>query len=61
MPAGFSRDIGLETNLTAACRLVDNVLVLLSANRFLTGGFFEDAAGSGRDIGYYYFHVQAGL
>lgn len=61
MPAGFSRDIGLETNLTAACRLVDNVLVLLSANRFLTGGFFEDAAGSGKDIGYYYFHVQAGL
>ena len=31
------------------------------ADRFFTGGFFKDAAGSGRDIGYYYLQVRAAL
>ena len=41
--------------------LVENASAFLSANRFFTGGFFRDAAGSGKDIGYYCLQVQAGL
>jgi len=61
VPAGFSRDVGLETDLLAAYKVAQSVSVFLSANRFFTGGFFRDAAGSRKDIGYYYLQVQAGL
>lgn len=61
VPAGVSKDIGLETDLVLAYRCSEDVSVLLSADRFFTGGFFRDAAGSGRDVGYYYLQLQAGL
>ncbi len=59
--AGVSREIGLETDLVLTYKLSEELSVLLSADRFFTGGFFRDAAGSGRDSGYYYLQVQAGL
>ena len=31
----------------------------LSRIRFFTGGFFKDAAGSGKDIDYVYAQLQA--
>ena len=59
VPAGFSREIGIETNLILTCKIKENISVLLSGNRFFTGDFFKDAAGSGKDIHYVYAQFQA--
>lgn len=59
VPAGFSKEIGTEANLTATWTCGETISVLLSANRFFTGAFFRDAAGSGNDIDYGYLQVQA--
>ncbi len=61
VPAGVSKDVGLEADLVLTYKFSEDLSVLLSADRFFTGGFFRDAAGSGRDIGYYYLQLQAGL
>ncbi|NJD62946.1 MAG: outer membrane channel [Deltaproteobacteria bacterium] len=58
-PARISKEIGIETNLILTCKLKENVSVLVSGNRFLTGGFFKEAAGSGKDINYFYAQLQA--
>jgi hypothetical protein len=58
-PAGFSKEIGIETNLIVTYKLNDRISLLASVNRFFTGGFFEDAAGSGKDIDYVYAQLQA--
>jgi hypothetical protein len=58
-PAGLSKEIGIETNLIVTYKLKENVSVLASANRFFTGEFFKDAAGSGKDINYVYAQLQA--
>ncbi|MFZ2224174.1 MAG: alginate export family protein [Candidatus Deferrimicrobium sp.] len=59
VPAGFSKEIGIETNLILTCKIKESISVLLSGNRFFTGGFFKDAAGSGKDINYAYAQLQA--
>jgi hypothetical protein len=59
VPAGFGKDIGLETNLILTYKLKENVSVLASASRFFTGGFFKDATGSGKDVNYVYAQLQA--
>jgi hypothetical protein len=59
VPAGFSKEIGIETNLILTCKIKESISVLLSGNRFFTGGFFKDAAGSGKDINYIYAQLQA--
>jgi len=59
VPAGFSKEIGVETNLIATYKLNDRISLLASGNRFFTGGFFKDAAGSGKDIDYVYAQLQA--
>ena len=59
VPSGFSKEIGIETNLILTCKIKENISVLLSANRFFTGDFFKDAAGSGKDINYVYAQLQA--
>jgi hypothetical protein len=59
VPAGFSKEIGIETNLIFTYQIKESISVLLSGNRFFTGGFFKDAAGSGKDISYAYFQAQA--
>ena len=59
VPAGFSREIGIETNLIFTYKLNDRISLLASANRFFTGGFFKDAAASGKDIDYVYAQLQA--
>lgn len=61
VPPGVSKDIGPETDLVLTYKVSDDLSVLLSADRFFTGGFFRDAAGSGRDIGYYFLQVLASL
>ena len=58
-PAGISKEIGIETNLILTYKIKENISVLLSGNRFFTGGFFKDAAGSGTDISYAYLQAQA--
>ncbi len=59
VPAGFTKEIGIETNLILTCKIKENISVLLSGNRFFTGGFFKDATGSGKDISYAYLQAQA--
>lgn len=58
-PAGISKDVGFEANFILTCKVTDQVSVIAGANRFFTGGFFEDATGSGKDINYGYLQVQA--
>lgn len=59
VPAGFSKEVGIETNLIFTCKIDDHISVLLSGNRFFTGGFFKDATGSGKDISFAYLQAQA--
>jgi hypothetical protein len=59
VPAGFSKEIGIETNLIFTYKIKESISVLLSGNRFFTGDFFKDAAGSGKDIHYVYAQLQA--
>jgi hypothetical protein len=59
VPGGFSKEIGFETNLILTYKIDDHISVLLSGNRFFTGGFFKDASGSGKDISYAYLQAQA--
>jgi hypothetical protein len=59
VPAGFSREIGIESNLNFTYKLNNQISLLASANRFFTGDFFKDAAGSGKDINYVYAQLQA--
>jgi hypothetical protein len=58
-PAGIGKEIGLETNLIFTYKIKESISVLLSGNRFFTGGFFKDASGSGKDISYAYLQAQA--
>ena len=57
-PSGLSKDLGGEVNLILKYKMLDNLDITASANRFFTGKFFEEAAGSGDDIGYYYVQAQ---
>ncbi|MCL5965773.1 MAG: alginate export family protein [Deltaproteobacteria bacterium] len=59
VPAGFSKEIGIETNLILTCKIKESISVLLSGNRFFTGEFFKDATGSGKDINSVYAQLQA--
>jgi hypothetical protein len=59
VPGGFSKEIGIETNLIFTYRIDDHISVIFSGNRFFTGGFFKDASGSGKDISYAYLQAQA--
>jgi hypothetical protein len=59
VPAGFSKEIGVETNLIFTYKIKESISVLLSGNRFFTGDFFKEAAGSGKDINYVYAQLQA--
>jgi hypothetical protein len=59
VPGGFSKEIGLETNLIFTYKIDDHISVLLSGNRFFTGDFVKNAAGSGKDISYVYLQAQA--
>jgi hypothetical protein len=58
-PAGISKDVGFETNLILTWKIRGGISLLLSANRFFTGKFFENATGSGKDIDYAYAMLQA--
>ena len=59
--AGFSKDLGLETDFTLTYAMNDNLSVIAGYDRFFTGGFFRDASGSGKDIDYGYLMVQFNL
>src|SRR3989304_5484838 len=39
VPAGFSKEIGIEANLILTCSFSDSLSVLASVNRFFTGRF----------------------
>jgi hypothetical protein len=55
---GFSRSIGLETDLTLTWNVMDGLSVIAGYDRFFTGGFFRDASASNRDIDYVYLMLQ---
>lgn len=57
-PEGISKRMGSEVNLIATYKLKENVNIIASANRFFTGKFFEDAAGSKKDVNYFYLQTQ---
>jgi hypothetical protein len=57
-PGDISKDLGGEANLIVTYRLLENVSVVASANRFFLGNFFKDAAGSKKDIDYFYVQTQ---
>lgn len=57
----FSRSIGVETDFTLTCRASDEVSLVIGYDHFFSGGFVQDAAGSGGDIDYGYFMLQFDL
>jgi hypothetical protein len=59
--AGFSKNLGLETDFTLTYAMGEGLTVILGYDRFFTGGFFRDASGSGKDIDYGYLMVQFDL
>lgn len=58
---GIAKEIGVEANLVVTYRPSDSTSVVVSGNRFITGPFFRDAAGSGKDIHYAYAQLQAAI
>jgi Alginate export len=59
--AGFSRNLGLETDFTLTYAMTEGLSFIAGYDRFYTGGFFRDASGSSRDIDYGYLMVQFDL
>jgi hypothetical protein len=56
--AGFSRDVGLETDFNLTWSISENISLVFAYDRFFTGDFFRDASGSGKDIDYGYLMLQ---
>lgn len=54
----ISQEIGQEVNLIAAYKILPKVSIMVSANKFFTGTFFNDAAGSNKDLNYFYAQTQ---
>ena len=59
--AGFSRNLGLETDFTLTWNAAEGLAFIVGYDRFFTGGFFRDASGSGKDIDYGYLMLQFDL
>ena len=57
-PDDISKDLGGEINIILTYRLLKNLTVMASANRFFTGDFFENTASSKKDINYVYVQGQ---
>lgn len=58
---GFSRHLGAETDFTLTYNMSEDLSLILGYDRFFTGKFFENAAGSDRDIHYGYAMLQFNL
>jgi hypothetical protein len=61
VPNGFSRDIGLEADLTLSYTVSENISLIIGYDHFFTGRFFRDASGGGGDIEYGYAMLQFDL
>jgi Alginate export len=59
--AGFSRNLGIETDFIVTYAMTEGLSFIIGYDRFFTGGFFRDAVGSSRDIDYGYMMVQFDL
>lgn len=57
-PDDISKDLGGEINIILTYKLLKNLTVMASANRFFTGNFFEDTASSRKDIDYVFVQGQ---
>lgn len=57
-PQEISKRLGSEINLIFTYKLFRDINITASANRFFTGRFFDDAAGSDKDISYFYVQTQ---
>jgi hypothetical protein len=56
---GFSRHLGLETDITLAWNINDDFFLLAGYDHFFTGGFFRDAVGrESSDMDYAYLQLQ---
>lgn len=49
---GFSRDIGIETDLTLTYTINKDFSLIVGYDRFFTGKFFREASGSNKDMDY---------
>lgn len=57
-PEGIGKNMGGELNVIATYKLLQNINIIASANRFFTGKFFEDTVSSSKDIDYFYLQTQ---
>lgn len=56
--AGFSRDLGVETDFTLTYTHNKDYALIVGYDRFFTGKFFRDAGGGNKDIDYAYAMLQ---
>jgi hypothetical protein len=58
VPSGFNKDIGTEFDSEISYKLTKRISFLVGLDTFLTGRFFRQASGSGKDIEYAYVQAQ---
>ena len=58
VPSGFSKDIGTEIDSVISYKLTKWLSFLVGLDTFLTGRFFKQASGSGKNIDYAYIQAQ---
>jgi hypothetical protein len=58
VPSGFSKDIGTEVDWEISYKLTKRISFLVGLDAFLTGRFFKQASGSGKNIDYAYIQGQ---
>lgn len=61
VPAGFSKQIGLETDFSLTYAFNSDLSVLLGYDHFFTGKFFRDASGKNDGVDYGYLMFQFNL
>lgn len=59
--AGFSRELGVETDFCLSYAFSEDYSLLLAYDRFFTGRFFLDASGARDDVQYGYAMLQFNL
>ncbi len=58
VPPGFSKDIGTEIDSVISYKVTKWLSFLVGLDTFLTGPFFKQASGSGKNIDYAYVQAQ---
>jgi hypothetical protein len=61
VPAGFSKNLGLETDFILTYAISDELSIMCACDHFFTGRFFRDASGNDGDVSYGYVMFQFNL